>query len=398
MNILLLTSNYPAPDLPKETTPVVHYFAKEWVSNGHKVIVIHNQTIFPRIIYPFLRLFAKILSTKVGYMFATKKIKDTSYEIEGVCVYRKCMTKLFPHFSYSQKVYTKQLNKITSILKEAQFTPDVIVAHWLTPQLKLLYLLKKYYPNIPNVLTIHEELPVLERDYGSKGDCYLTYVDKIAFRSERIRDIFINNHSISQNTFICYSGVPESYISIDNIRKIPPYIKTFTFTGTLIQRKHPECLIMALKDYKYNDFVINFIGEGKEMENLKALTSKYSLYDHVHFWGRIPREQVIRIMNETDCFIMVSKFETFGLVYLEAMAKGCITIASKNEGMDGIIRNGENGFLCEAGNWKDLKRTIDMINSLSSENKQKISDNARKTAVTLTDRKVAIHYLDFIRL
>ena len=134
------------------------------------------------------------------------------------------------------------------------------------------------------------------------------------------------------------------------------------------------------------------------MENLKALTSKYSLYDHVHFWGRIPREQVIRIMNETDCFIMVSKFETFGLVYLEAMAKGCITIASKNEGMDGIIRNGENGFLCEAGNWKDLKRTIDMINSLSSENKQKISDNARKTAVTLTDRKVAIHYLDFIRL
>lgn len=39
--------------------------------------------------------------------------------------------------------------------------------------------------------------------------------------------------------------------------------------------------------------------------------------------------------------------------------------------MDGIIRNGENGFLCEAGNWKDLKRTIDMINSLSSENKQK---------------------------
>ena len=102
---------------------------------------------------------------------------------------------------------------------------------------------------------------------------------------------------------------------------------------------------MALKDYKYNNFVINFIGEGKEMENLKALTSKYSLYDHVHFWGRIPREQVIRIMNETDCFIMVSKFETFGLVYLEAMAKGCITIASKNEGMDGIIRNGENGFL-----------------------------------------------------
>lgn len=87
MNILLLTSNYPAPDLPKETTPVVHYFAKEWVSNGHKVIVIHNQTIFPRIIYPFLRLFAKILSTKVGYMFATKKLKIPVMKLKAsVCI------------------------------------------------------------------------------------------------------------------------------------------------------------------------------------------------------------------------------------------------------------------------------------------------------------------------
>ena len=55
---------------------------------------------------------------------------------------------------------------------------------------------------------------------------------------------------------------------------------------------------------------------------------------------------------------MISKEETFGLVYLEAMSMGCITIASKNEGMEGIIIDGENGFLCTAGDDDELASII----------------------------------------
>ena len=49
-------------------------------------------------------------------------------------------------------------------------------------------------------------------------------------------------------------------------------------------------------------------------------------------------------MEESDVFAMVSSPETFGLVYIEAMAKGCVTIGSKGEGIDGVIVNNENGF------------------------------------------------------
>ena len=44
---------------------------------------------------------------------------------------------------------------------------------------------------------------------------------------------------------------------------------------------------------------------------------------------------------------MISSSETFGLVYLEAMAAGCITIASRDEGFDGIIKDGVKSI----GNW-----------------------------------------------
>ena len=45
-----------------------------------------------------------------------------------------------------------------------------------------------------------------------------------------------------------------------------------------------------------------------------------------------------------NVWIMISKNETFGLVYLEAMARGCITIGSRNQGIDGVINHGVNGF------------------------------------------------------
>ena len=102
---------------------------------------------------------------------------------------------------------------------------------------------------------------------------------------------------------------------------------------------------------------------------------------------------------QSDIFIMISKNETFGLVYLEAMATGCIPIASRDEGFDGIIRDGENGFLCEAGNVEELAKIIDKINLMSSNELQKISQKAIETAKRFTDKEVARRYIeDVIKL
>lgn len=396
MNILVLTSNYPALDLPKETTRVVHYFTKEWVKMGHNVLVIHNQTIFPKYLYPILKFFSGILSSKVGYVFSTEKPKEIRYEIDGVTVYRRNIIKLFPHAKYTNKSYNKQLKKIINILTDNQFIPDAIVAHWMTPQLYLLYELKKIFPTVPITLTSHGESSILIKHYGKKSNIYLNSIDKIAFRSERVKRLMEKSIKITQPTFMCYSGVPESYINSTIKREFSNKLSVFTYTGTLIARKHPESLIMALKDYSQQSFCINYIGEGREIETLSKLITEYRMEHNVHLLGRIPREKVVKILEQTECFIMISKFETFGLVYLEAMAKGCITIASKNEGMDGIIQDGVNGFLCTAGDWKELKQIINHINTLSPEEKTQISLNAQKTAADLTDAKVANRYLDFI--
>lgn len=107
--------------------------------------------------------------------------------------------------------------------------------------------------------------------------------------------------------------------------------------------------------------------------------------------------QVVEHLKNSAVFIMISRKETFGLVYLEAMATGCITVAARGEGFDGIIEDGVNGFLCEAGNVAELTEIIiRKIKTMPPKNLQKISRKAIETAIELTEEKAAKRYLEAI--
>ena len=118
--------------------------------------------------------------------------------------------------------------------------------------------------------------------------------------------------------------------------------------------------------------------------------------NNIYLLGRIPRNEVLKLMEESDVFVMISKDETFGLVYLEAMSKGCIVIASKNEGMDGIIEHGVNGYLCQAGNEEELVEVLREIRNLSAPKRKSIAANAIETVKKMTDKIVAEDYLNCV--
>ena len=90
---------------------------------------------------------------------------------------------------------------------------------------------------------------------------------------------------------------------------------------------------------------------------------------------------------------MVSTNETFGLSYLEAMARGCIVIAGDDGGMRGIIEDGVNGFLCPPGNIEALKALLEKIEGLTKEDADLIRANAVATASRFTQEEQAEAYL-----
>ena len=162
----------------------------------------------------------------------------------------------------------------------------------------------------------------------------------------------------------------------------------------MIERKYPKELLQAAASvYKSDGFRLTYIGTGADEQSLVKEAARLGVSDNVHLLGRIPRDEVVRQMDAHTIFAMISRNEAFGLVYLEAMARGCITIASRDEGFDGIIQDGMNGFLCKAGDTEELKCILEKIKKLPQKDIQQISDNAVKTAHVLTDEKVAMDYL-----
>ena len=394
--ILVLTSIYLGEDIPKEFTPVVHYFSKEWVKMGHEVLVVHNLAYYPRFFYLISFFFSKLIASYTGTNIPKKRLaNEKEYNVNGVKVFRLPMFKLFPHFKFSKNTFQNQNFKILEKLVSTNFKPDYIIGHWANPQLELLNSLKSNLPTAKTALVMHDSGEALLKLYKKEITKLIESIDVWGFRSLPIKNKFESIFGKRENTFMCYSGIPKEYTTQKINKKFKDKLTSFVFVGTLIKRKYPIKIIEALNMvYEDNNFILNYIGEGNESKKIKTIIGKKNLEGCVTLNGFLSREKIQNIMLATDCFIMISKNEAFGLVYLEAMAAGCITIASKGEGFDGVIKHGVNGFLCEAGNEFELADVIKKINSLCLDEKILISRNAVLTASQLTNYNAAKLYLN----
>ena len=396
LKILLLTPIYPSPDLICQTT-VVHTFAKEWLAMGHQVRVVHNIVSFPRILYFFASFFKEFIASKLGTKINFKKVKsDSRYVIDGIEVFRFPVFKTLPHGRYPKKQIENQLKKIKLANEIDGFIPDVIIGHWTNPQIELIPLLKKAY-NSKSCLIFHDKATDFNIKYKEEGNLLLDSFDVIGYRSAVIKFHIEKQIKVFSKSFICYSGLSSVFLANPKPKIIRDDVVNYVFIGDFFARKNPSILLPALaKTYNDSTFNIDYVGTGYEQKKIIATAKKLKQLSHVKFHGQLSHEQIKDLLFDTDCLIMLSKNETVGLVYLEAMAMGCMTICAKNEGIDGIIVHGVNGFLCEEGNVGELAELISTIKNLSVEERRKISSNAIETMKSFSTFEVAKKYLEQI--
>lgn len=402
-NILVLTPIYPSEDGVKGSTPVVHYFTKEWIKLGYNVLVINSKATYSPFLYNLPRPVYKYVEKYFGSA-VSREVPRTNLEYiyEGVKVIRICIKKIMPRIDYTLKKVQKHYNEIYSYLNRINFKPDYILGHWDSPTLLLVPYFRKSYHNSIISVVMHG-MPYLSINKGNnKYSEALEYLDVIGFRSisllKNFNELFPH---VSKKKFICYSGIPDSFIQEILTRHINKNFSNnvwnYIYVGMLIDRKYPDSVLEALiNTMTYNPFTYTVVGEGAVDEKIKKIALKNDVDDKVYLLGRLPRNIVVDKMSDSQCFIMISKNETFGLVYLEAMIAGCIVIGSRNEGIDGIIIDGYNGFLCEAGNQFELEKVILKIRSLPINELEQISSNAIETAKRYSDSLVAKQYLDHV--
>lgn len=390
-NILLITSLYPSDDIKiLNNTSVCHYFAKEWMALGYNVRVMFCYHCYPAVFYPILKLMSKILADKAGIAVMTENSTHTcNYELDGIKVSRIPIRKNRPGGTSPPKETVRVAKEIEDRVKNENFVPDIILGHFLHPAIDIITLLKNKYPSAQTAVSIHGKEEVFEE----RTKIMVDEIDLLGYRSypiQRVFESFYGNHPF----FMCPSGVPQDYI-IPSERIFREPAKSFIYVGSFMERKYPSLLIPAISSaYGDEEYSVTFVGDGNGKELIDKEIEKANAVNKVIFTGRLKRDDVRQHLDRADVFIMISRLETFGLVYLEAMARGCIVVASKDEGMEGIIQNGVNGFLCEAGNASELSDVVKTIKSLSLEELNSISEAGRQTALMMTDKKVAKDYIN----
>jgi D-inositol-3-phosphate glycosyltransferase len=142
------------------------------------------------------------------------------------------------------------------------------------------------------------------------------------------------------------------------------------FVGRIERLKGIDTLIRAIALLAYEcptwvqKMCVAIIGgdpaasENAEMERLKTMCEELGLDGLVTFLGARDQDQLRYYYNAADFVVMPSRYESFGMVALEAMACGRPVIASEVGGLAYVVRDGETGFHAREGDPVELATTI----------------------------------------
>lgn len=103
-----------------------------------------------------------------------------------------------------------------------------------------------------------------------------------------------------------------------------------------------------------NDLVCVIVGEGDDRGRLETLARGLNIQEHVLFLGKVEREELPSIYRMADLFVLPSKKEGFGIVFLEALASGVPVIAGNQDGSVDALLDGELGQLIDPDSEEEL--------------------------------------------
>ncbi len=311
--------------------------------------------------------------------------------IDGVEVHNIPIFKL-PKLPIGEKKARSKSKIIINELAKDGYIPDIIISITTNTSKVIAEYLKEYY-SCPIILSVHN--CDIEKKRANKTN--FERIDFFSFRSNRIKRGFLGElEATTTNYSIDTFGIDESSIIPIKEKELRNQHEKLSIisVGSLIPLKNFDDLIRAIAGCTSYIESLDIYGEGNERRKLMKIIEDNNLRKIVMLHGEKPKNVVFDSLRRKDVFALVSSPETLGLSYLEALSKGCIVIGSKGEGIDGVIEDEKNGFLCEPKNIDMLKAIIKKIYSLTLGEKVSIIENGLETAMKNTNQHYIKKYVE----
>lgn len=321
-----------------------------WSGTGYslfKALSKHNEV---ELIDTMPSKFKKIITSFAQMRYKKYRIYREKY------VYNKLLISL----------QENSLNRITKKMKDSK-TPMISIARNYSRNYPNQYLYMDLNPTC--MIYIRNNRPELKQylPFSETTDDVMKWQEKFQLQSyknckclftmsEWVRELTIKNTNIDPNNiFTVGAGINLDVSKIDNKKKSGNKI---LFIGKEFYRKGGDLVVKAfeklIKEMPTAElYIVGPLYKPKEItDDLQG----------IHFLGQLSFDEVSLYFNKCDIFCMPSRFEAYGIVYIEALVYGLPCIANDDFAMKEIIQEGENGYLISNENVEMLKtRMIDLL-------------------------------------
>lgn len=134
------------------------------------------------------------------------------------------------------------------------------------------------------------------------------------------------------------------------------------FVGRVTLEKEIDVILRALQRLDPAlGATFTIVGDGDQRKNLEKLTAELGLKDRVTFTGRVSDAELRAYLTGASAFVIASIAELQSIATMEAMASGLPIIAANAMALPHLVHEGENGFLFQPGNDRELAERITTV-------------------------------------
>ena len=249
------------------------------------------------------------------------------------------------------------------IPKPPEWANIVHINTWLHP---------RFIPeNLPIIATLHHSIhdPALKPYKGLARslyhDIWIKFIERHTIQrantvvavsqfAAKIAQQYVLNRPME----VIYNGVDTDKFKPAHGKLKPHMPFKLLYVGSWMKRKGVDLLAPIMRELG-DDFELYYTG------GMAAQKDKSKMPDNMHDLGRLNREDVIRVMQNSDAFLFPSRSEGHPLVAIEAMACGLPVISMSGSSIIETIQHGVTGFLCPK---EDINEFVNVIKKINTTN------------------------------
>jgi len=284
------------------------------------------------------------------------------------------------------------------------FRPDIVITRgystipeWLALIYSKLFKFKLILWNGTTLQSSHSIKGVkgmLKKKFIKRSDGYVTYGTKSAeyleyFGADTSR-IAVGCNTVDTELFRQKTkSILKDKKCIEKRKKYPDVM--LLFVGELIERKGLKNLLDAVNRLNNKDLGLFVVGTGSLMDDLMQYQKDNSI-DNIYWEGYKQQKELVEYFALSDCLVMPSLEEVWGLVVNEALSSGLFVLSSDKAGATYDIVDQDNGRPIDPENIEDITGNIEYV----VENIEEIRNRREKISKTFSENCGLKRYADAI--